>query len=70
MADPPIKIWFCVEGEPGFSSVLISTGDTVEDLRQQIYDKDASFTQRGLTPRSFTLTKVRYIMIHMRTLMY
>ncbi len=46
-------------------------GGTVANLRRQIYNENQPyFNRRGLAAVDLTLTKVRYIVIPMRTLIY
>jgi|SRR6266404_7141312 len=69
MADLLIKFWCHTEGHHHIFSVFISPDGTIEDLKEQIYNKRVSFfTQRGFTKAwRLTLTKVHYTMIPILT---
>ncbi len=71
MADQQIELWCYVERRVFNVSTLYN--GTVEDLQEQIYNDDKIlpyFTRRRVGSAELTLTKVRYIMIPMRTLIY
>ncbi len=71
MADLQTKVWCYIEGQRDTFSVSTLYNGTVEKLKQQIYNQDVHFfTHRKLDASRLTLTKVRYIMVPMRTLIY
>jgi Crinkler effector protein N-terminal domain len=60
-----IKLWCYTEGRRDIFSISISPDRTIDDLKKQIYDEQVV----GCGSAKLTLTKVRYIMISMRTSM-
>jgi Crinkler effector protein N-terminal domain len=63
-------LWCYIEGQCDVFRIRASPNSVVEDLKEQIYNKVAPyFTRRRVDASDLTLTKVRYIVISMRTLM-
>jgi Crinkler effector protein N-terminal domain len=56
------KLWCYIEGDRKIFSVVISPGQPIADLKEDIY-KQGSFV--GCNPKDLILVKVRYIMISM-----
>jgi len=56
-----VKLWYCIEGDPIYSSVSIPSSQTIDDLKKLIYnEKDKSLRCNAA---DLILTKVHYIMI-------
>ena len=71
MADQRIEFWCYIAGQRGVFDVSTLYGGTVANLRRQIYNENQPyFDRRRLCLSDLTLTKVRYIVIPMRTLIY
>jgi Crinkler effector protein N-terminal domain len=63
-----IKLWCYTEGRRDVFSISISPDRIIDDLKKQIYDEQVKSIV-GCGSARLTLTKVRYMMISMRTLM-
>ncbi len=71
MAHSQINVWCYIARQRSVFNVSTLHDDTIAKLTEQIYDKHRLyFTQLRLCLSGLTLTKVRYIMTPMRTLIY
>ena len=68
MAPKTASLWCNVEGDNTYFCVTVQSTETIDDLRESIKKKKSNLLQ-GVDASGLTLTKVRYIMVSMRTLM-
>ena len=69
MTEPMITVWYTIGGEKNIFSVSISPQLTIYHLREKIYQKGPGNSRSfGCNPKDLALTKVRYIMATIWTL--